>query len=83
MFGTPENDPLLERLRTELTRAETDLDKATTPEAKKQIVDRLRKALADFSCQVHLKYCGLKMQPSTKHPKSLFQPVMRRPSCDV
>jgi len=53
MYRTPENDPHVERLRAELTRAEEDLRVATTPEAKDQIVDRLRQALANFSCQVN------------------------------
>jgi hypothetical protein len=55
MCGIPENDPHLKRLRAELTRAEEDLRMARTPAAKDQIVDRLRQALANFSCQVNGK----------------------------
>jgi len=56
MSQTPQDDDaLLDRLRAELARAEEDLRQATTPESKRQTVDRLRKALADFSCQVGRK----------------------------
>jgi hypothetical protein len=35
-----------------LTKAEEELRQATTPESKLQTLDRLRQALAEFSCQV-------------------------------
>lgn len=51
MFRVSENDKL-EQLRAELTKAEEELRQATTPESKLQTLDRLRQALAEFSCQV-------------------------------
>jgi len=47
-----ETDAPLENLRAELTKAEEGLRQATTPESKRQTVDRLRQVLADFSIRV-------------------------------
>jgi hypothetical protein len=49
MSRVSENDKL-EQLRAELAKAEEELRQATTPESKLQTLDRLRQALADFSC---------------------------------
>jgi hypothetical protein len=49
MSKVSENDKL-EQLRAELTKAEEELRQATTPESKLQTLDRLRQALAEFSC---------------------------------
>ena len=42
----------IDQLRAELTKAEEELRRATTPEAKLQTIDRLRQTLAELSCEV-------------------------------
>jgi hypothetical protein len=49
MSGTPDYVALVEQLRAELTKAEEEFRQATTPESKREALDRFEQALARYS----------------------------------
>ena len=54
MSGTPDYVALVERLRAELTKAEEEFCRATTPESKREALDRFEQALARY-CRLVLR----------------------------